>query len=162
MEHRIGFGYDVHKLAAGRKLILGGIEILNPVGCLAHSDGDVLIHAVIDALLGAAGLRDIGFHFPDTAPQYKDIDSTILLEKTVELLHANGFTVGNIDTTVCLQRPKLKEYVPHMQEKMADILKVQPDHVSVKATTSEGLGFTGREEGIAVYAVALVYRLDTP
>jgi 2-C-methyl-D-erythritol 2,4-cyclodiphosphate synthase len=162
MEHRIGFGYDVHKLAAGRKLILGGIEILNPVGCLAHSDGDVLIHAVIDALLGAAGLRDIGFHFPDTAPQYKDINSTILLEKTVELLHANGFTVGNIDTTVCLQRPKLKEYVPHMQEKMADILKVQPDHVSVKATTSEGLGFTGREEGIAVYAVALVYRLDTP
>ena len=162
MEHRIGFGYDVHKLAAGRKLILGGIEILNPVGCLAHSDGDVLIHAVIDALLGAAGLRDIGFHFPDTAPQYKDIDSTILLEKTVELLHVNGFTVGNIDTTVCLQRPKLKEYVPHMQEKMADILKVQPDHVSVKATTSEGLGFTGREEGIAVYAVALVYRLDTP
>jgi len=162
MEHRIGFGYDVHKLAAGRKLILGGIEILNPVGCLAHSDGDVLIHAVIDALLGAAGLRDIGFHFPDTAPRYKDIDSTILLEKTVELLHANGFTVGNIDTTVCLQRPKLKEYVPHMQEKMADILKVQPDHVSVKATTSEGLGFTGREEGIAVYAVALVYRLDTP
>ena len=162
MEHRIGFGYDVHKLAAGRKLILGGIEILNPVGCLAHSDGDVLIHAVIDALLGAAGLRDIGFHFPDTAPQYKDIDSTILLEKTVELLHANGFTVRNIDTTVCLQRPKLKEYVPHMQEKMADILKVQPDHVSVKATTSEGLGFTGREEGIAVYAVALVYRLDTP
>ena len=162
MEHRIGFGYDVHKLAAGRKLILGGIEILNPVGCLAHSDGDVLIHAVIDALLGAAGLRDIGFHFPDTAPRYKDIDSTILLEKTVELLHANGFTVGNIDTTVCLQRPKLKEYVPYMQEKMADILKVQPDHVSVKATTSEGLGFTGREEGIAVYAVALVYRLDTP
>ena len=162
MEHRIGFGYDVHKLAAGRKLILGGIEILNPVGCLAHSDGDVLIHAVIDALLGAAGLRDIGFHFPDTAPQYKDIDSTILLEKIVELLHVNGFTVGNIDTTVCLQRPKLKEYVPHMQEKMADILKVQPDHVSVKATTSEGLGFTGREEGIAVYAVALVYRLDTP
>jgi 2-C-methyl-D-erythritol 2,4-cyclodiphosphate synthase len=162
MEHRIGFGYDVHKLAAGRKLILGGIEILNPVGCLAHSDGDVLIHAVIDALLGAAGLRDIGFHFPDTAPQYKDIDSTILLEKIVELLHVNGFTVGNIDATVCLQRPKLKEYVPHMQEKMADILKVQPDHVSVKATTSEGLGFTGREEGIAVYAVALVYRLDTP
>jgi 2-C-methyl-D-erythritol 2,4-cyclodiphosphate synthase len=162
MEHRIGFGYDVHKLAAGRKLILGGIEILNSVGCLAHSDGDVLIHAVIDALLGAAGLRDIGFHFPDTAPRYKDIDSTILLEKTVELLHTNGFTVGNIDTTVCLQRPKLKEYVPHMQDKMAGILKVQPDHVSVKATTSEGLGFTGREEGIAVYAVALVYRLDTP
>jgi len=162
MEHRVGFGYDVHKLVPGRKLILGGIEISNPVGCLAHSDGDVLIHAVIDALLGAAGLRDIGFHFPDTATQYKDIDSTILLKKTIDLLHTNGYTAGNIDTTVCLQRPKLKEYVPQMQEKMAGILKIEPDHVSVKATTSEGLGFTGREEGIAVYAVALVYRLDTP
>ena len=162
MENRVGFGYDVHRLTPGRKLILGGIEIPNSVGCLAHSDGDVLIHAVIDALLGAAGLRDIGFHFPDNAPQYKDIDSTILLEKTVELLHANGYATGNIDTTVCLQRPKLKEYVPQMQEKMAGILKVQPDRVSVKATTSEGLGFTGREEGIAVYAVALVYTIDQP
>lgn len=162
MEQRVGFGYDVHKLVPGRKLILGGIEIPNSVGCLAHSDGDVLIHAVIDALLGAAGLRDIGFHFPDTATQYKDIDSKILLEKTVELLHTNGYAAGNIDTTVCLQRPKLKEYVLQMQEKIAGILKIKPDHVSVKATTSEGLGFTGREEGIAVYAVALVYRLDTP
>jgi 2-C-methyl-D-erythritol 2,4-cyclodiphosphate synthase len=162
MEHRVGFGYDVHKLTPGRKLILGGVEIPNPVGCLAHSDGDVLIHAVIDAVLGAAGLRDIGFHFPDTASQYKDIDSTILLEKTAKLLHANGYEVGNIDATVCLQRPKLKEYVSQMQEKMAGILKIQPDHVSVKATTSEGLGFTGREEGIAVYAVALVYLMDTP
>lgn len=162
MEHRVGFGYDVHKLTPGRKLILGGVEIPNPVGCLAHSDGDVLIHAIIDAVLGASGLRDIGFHFPDTASQYKDIDSTILLEKTANLLHSNGYEVGNIDATVCLQRPKLKEYVPQMQEKMAGILKMQPDHVSVKATTSEGLGFTGREEGIAVYAVALVYRINTP
>jgi 2-C-methyl-D-erythritol 2,4-cyclodiphosphate synthase len=160
MENRVGFGYDVHKLTPGRKLILGGIEIPNAVGCLAHSDGDVLIHAVIDALLGAAGLRDIGFHFPDTAQQYQNIDSTILLEKTVELLQSKGYTAGNIDTTVCLQRPKLKEYIPRMQEKMAGIMKLQPDHVSVKATTSEGLGFTGREEGIAVYAVALVNRMD--
>jgi len=160
MECRVGFGYDVHKLTPGRKLILGGIEIPNPVGCLAHSDGDVLIHAVIDALLGASGLRDIGSHFPDTAQQYKDIDSTILLAKTVELIHSHGYTAGNIDSTLCLQRPKLKDYIPQMQEKMAGILKIQPDHVSVKATTSEGLGFTGREEGIAVYAVALVYRVE--
>ena len=159
---QIGIGYDIHRLVNGRALVLGGIQIDHPMGLLGHSDGDVVIHAVIDALLGAAGLRDIGFHFPDNAPQYKDIDSTILLEKTVELLHAKGYATGNIDTTVCLQRPKLKEYVPQMQEKMAGILKVQPDRVSVKATTSEGLGFTGREEGIAVYAVALVYTMDKP
>ncbi|OFY58136.1 MAG: 2-C-methyl-D-erythritol 2,4-cyclodiphosphate synthase [Bacteroidetes bacterium RBG_13_46_8] len=162
MEYRVGFGYDVHRLTPGRKLILGGIEIPNPVGCLAHSDGDVLIHAIIDALLGAAGLRDIGVHFPDTAQQYKGIDSTILLEKTIALLHTNGFVTGNIDATVCLQRPKLKDHIPQMREKMAGILKVQPDHVSVKATTSEGLGFTGREEGIAVYAVALIYYKEKP
>jgi 2-C-methyl-D-erythritol 2,4-cyclodiphosphate synthase len=162
MEIRVGFGFDVHRLTPGRKLILGGIEIPNPVGCLAHSDGDVLIHAVIDALLGAANLRDIGFHFPDTAQQYKDIDSKILLEKTAELLHAHDYTIGNIDTTVCLQRPKLKDFIPRMQEKMAGILKVKPDQVSIKATTSEGLGFTGREEGIAVYAVALVDKKEKP
>jgi 2-C-methyl-D-erythritol 2,4-cyclodiphosphate synthase len=160
MESRVGFGYDVHRLTPGRKLILGGIEIPNAVGCLAYSDGDVLIHAVIDALLGAAGLRDIGFHFPDDERQFKDIDSTILLEKTVELLHANGYTAGNVDTTICLQRPKLKDYIPRMSEKMAGIMKLPPDRVSVKATTSEGLGFTGREEGIAVYAVALVNRKE--
>jgi 2-C-methyl-D-erythritol 2,4-cyclodiphosphate synthase len=160
MESRVGFGYDVHRLTPGRKLILGGIEIPNAVGCLAHSDGDVLIHAVIDALLGAAGLRDIGFHFPDDERQFKDIDSTILLEKTVELLHANGYTAGNVDTTICLQRPKLKDYIPRMSEKMAGIMKLPPDRVSVKATTSEGLGFTGREEGIAVYAVAQVNRME--
>jgi 2-C-methyl-D-erythritol 2,4-cyclodiphosphate synthase len=162
MEYRVGFGYDVHRLTLGRKLILGGIEIPNPVGCLAHSDGDVLIHAVIDALLGAAGLRDIGVHFPDNAQQYKDIDSTILLEKTVELLHEHGYATGNIDSTLCLQRPKLKDHIPQMQEKLAGILKVRPGHVSVKATTSEGLGFTGREEGITAYAVALVYRMEKP
>lgn len=162
MEYRVGFGYDVHRLTPGRKLILGGIEIPSPVGCLAHSDGDVLIHAAIDALLGAACLRDIGFHFPDTALQYKDIESTILLDKTAELLQTHHYAIGNIDTTICLQHPKLKDFIPHMQEKMADILKVQPDRVSVKATTSEGLGFTGREEGIAVYAVALVYKMDKP
>jgi 2-C-methyl-D-erythritol 2,4-cyclodiphosphate synthase len=162
MEQRVGFGYDVHRLVPGRKLILGGVEIPNPVGCLAHSDGDVLIHAVIDALLGAAGLRDIGYHFPDNARQYKNIDSTILLGKTIELLHAQGFAAGNIDATICLERPKLKDYIPQMQKKLAGILEVLADHVSVKATTSEGLGFTGREEGIAAYAVALVHRLEKP
>jgi 2-C-methyl-D-erythritol 2,4-cyclodiphosphate synthase len=160
MEYRIGFGYDVHKLTPGRKLILGGIEIPTPVGCLAHSDGDVLIHAVIDALLGAAGLRDIGYHFPDNDKKYENIDSTILLAKTIELLDAHGYTPGNIDSTVCLQRPKLKDHIVQMQAKMAGILKIQPDRVSVKATTSEGLGFEGREEGIVVYAVALVYKIE--
>jgi len=153
MNYRIGFGYDVHKLAPGRKLILGGVEIPNPVGCLAHSDGDVLIHAICDALLGAANLRDIGFHFPDNAGEFKDISSLILLERTIALLHSHHYMPGNVDTTVCLQRPKLKDYIPHMQEKLAGVMQIDNGQVSVKATTTEGLGFVGKEEGIAVYAV---------
>jgi 2-C-methyl-D-erythritol 2,4-cyclodiphosphate synthase len=160
MDYRVGFGYDVHRLTPGRKFILGGIDIPNPVGCLAHSDGDVLIHAICDALLGAANLRDIGFHFPDNKQQYKDIDSTILLEKTVTLLRDNNYEPGNIDTTVSLQQPKLKDYIPRMQEKLADVMKIDSGRISIKATTTEGLGFTGREEGIAVYAVALIYRVE--
>jgi 2-C-methyl-D-erythritol 2,4-cyclodiphosphate synthase len=160
MDYRIGFGYDVHKLTPGRKLILGGIDVPNSLGCLAHSDGDVLIHAICDALLGAANLRDIGYHFPDNDMQYKNISSLILLEKTIEILYSNNYVLGNIDTTVCLQRPKLKDYIPLMQEKLANVMKIHPDRISVKATTTEGLGFVGREEGIAVYAVALIYRIE--
>lgn len=160
MNFRIGFGYDVHQLVPGRKLILGGIEIPHTKGCLAHSDGDVLIHAVCDALLGAANLRDIGYHFPDNNLEYKDISSTILLEKTIVLLHSHHFIPSNIDTTVCLQRPKIKDYIPRMQEKLANIMKITATDVSIKATTTEGLGFTGREEGIAVYAVALIKNIE--
>jgi 2-C-methyl-D-erythritol 2,4-cyclodiphosphate synthase len=156
MKYRIGFGYDVHKLAPGRKLILGGIEIPHTTGCLAHSDGDVLIHAICDALLGAANLRDIGYHFPDNSIEYKDISSTILLEKTIKLLHSYNFIPSNIDTTVCLQHPKIKDYIPEMQEKLANIMKIDKAYISVKATTTEGLGFVGKKEGIAVYAVALI------
>ncbi len=160
MNFRIGFGYDVHQLAPGRKLILGGIEILHTKGCLAHSDGDVLIHAVCDALLGAANLRDIGYHFPDNSMEYKDISSTILLEKTIVLLHSHNFIPSNIDTTVCLQHPKLKDYIPQMQEKLSNIMKINTTDVSIKATTTEGLGFVGKEEGIAVYAIALIKTIE--
>jgi len=160
MNYRIGFGYDVHKLAPGRKLILGGVEIPNSLGCLAHSDGDVLIHAICDALLGAANLRDIGFHFPDNEREFKDISSLILLEKTIALLHSHHYMPGNVDTTVCLQRPKIKDYIPHMQEKLAGVMQIDNGQVSVKATTTEGLGFVGKEEGIAVYAVALICHKD--
>jgi 2-C-methyl-D-erythritol 2,4-cyclodiphosphate synthase len=162
MNYRIGFGYDVHKLTPGRKLILGGVEIPNPVGCLAHSDGDVLVHAICDALLGAANLRDIGYHFPDTAGEFKNISSLILLERTIALLHSHNFVPGNVDSTVCLQRPKLKDFIPQMQEKLAGVMQIKSSQVSVKATTTEGLGFVGREEGIAVYAVALIYQKDEP
>jgi 2-C-methyl-D-erythritol 2,4-cyclodiphosphate synthase len=158
MNFRIGFGYDVHQLTSGRKLILGGIHIPHPEGCLAHSDGDVLIHAICDALLGAANLRDIGYHFPDSQAAYKDISSLILLEKTVALLHSHGYLTGNVDVTVCLQRPKIKDYVPLMQQKLAETMRIDPGQVSVKATTTEKLGFVGREEGVAVHAVALIYK----
>ncbi len=160
MKFRIGFGYDVHQLVTGRKLILGGIEIPHTTGCLAHSDGDVLIHAVCDALLGAANLRDIGYHFPDSSLEYKDISSTIILEKTNSLLRSHNFIPSNIDTTVCLQRPKIKNYIPMMQVKIADILQINISDISIKATTTEGLGFVGKEDGIAVYAVALIKEIE--
>lgn len=153
---RIGMGYDVHQLVHDRELWLGGILIPHSLGLLGHSDADVLIHAICDALLGAANLGDIGTHFPDTAAEYKNIDSKILLRKTVDLLHQKGWNVGNIDATVCAQRPKLKPYIPQIKECLAPLMDVTPEEVSIKATTTEHLGFTGREEGISAYAVALI------
>ena len=153
---RVGFGYDVHKVVADRELWLGGVKLEADFGLLGHSDADVLIHAVCDALLGAACLRDIGYHFPDSNPAYKGIDSKILLAKVVELLHNEGYRVGNVDATVCCERPKVNPYVPQMRHCMAELMGVADNCVSVKATTTERLGFTGREEGISAYAVALV------
>ena len=153
---RIGFGYDVHKLVPGRDLWLGGIKIEHDFGLLGHSDADVLIHALCDALLGAAAMRDIGYHFPDTADEFKNIDSKILLCRTVALLADNGFSVGNVDITVCAERPKLSPHIDAMRECLAPLLGIPVSRVSVKATTTEQLGFTGRREGISAYAVALI------
>lgn len=158
MNIRIGFGYDVHQLAEGLKLIIGGVEIPHEKGPVAHSDGDVLIHAICDALLGAAGLRDIGVHFPDNADVYKGISSIILLQHTIMLLKEHGYQLGNIDSTLCLQRPKIKDYVPQMVNCLAKAMETETINVSVKATTTEKLGFVGEEKGIAAYAVALIYK----
>ncbi len=151
---RFGIGYDVHRLVPGRKLILGNVEIPHSLGLLGHSDADVLIHAIIDALLGAAALGDIGSHFPDNDDRYKNIDSGELLKKTGELLKNAGFKIGNIDSIVIAQKPKLASYIPEMRKRIAEILEIDINSVSVKATTEEKLGFTGREEGIAAQAVA--------
>ena len=151
-------GYDVHKLVEGRDLILGGIKIENDRGLLGHSDADVLIHAICDALLGAANMRDIGYHFPDTSEKTLNMDSKIILKKTIELLSTKGYAVGNIDATVCAERPKLNPHIPAMQECLAGVIGCDQDAVSIKATTTEKLGFTGREEGISAYAVALIYK----
>ncbi len=156
MKIRVGFGYDVHRLADNRDLWLGGIKIEHSQGLLGHSDADVLIHAICDAILGAANLRDIGFHFPDTAGEYKDIDSKILLEKTLEVITEKGYSIGNIDATICAERPKINPHIPQMQKVMAEILEISVDDISIKATTSEKMGFVGREEGFAAYAVALI------
>ena len=154
---RIGFGYDVHQFSPDRKLWLGGIEVPSDKGLLGHSDADVLIHALCDALLGAAGLRDIGYHFPDAkGNEYEGIDSKILLRKTIALIRDNGYELGNCDCTVCAQVPKLSPFIPAMQECLAEVMGVSANQVSVKATTTEHLGFVGREEGIAAYAVALI------
>lgn len=156
MKIRVGFGYDVHRLADNRELWLGGIKIEHTQGLLGHSDADVLIHAICDALLGAANLRDIGFHFPDTAGEYKNIDSKILLRKTLEVIAEKGYKIGNIDATICAERPKINPHIPEMQKTIADILEISLDDISIKATTSEKMGFVGREEGFAAYAVALI------
>jgi 2-C-methyl-D-erythritol 2,4-cyclodiphosphate synthase len=155
---RIGFGYDVHQLQEGRPFWLGGIEITHNKGSLGHSDGDALVHAICDALLGAANLRDIGFHFPDTSDEFKGIDSKILLKKVVSLLTENGYSIINIDSTICLQSPKIKDYIQQMQTVLSGTMDIPENTVSIKATTTEKLGFTGREEGIAVYAVALIQK----
>ncbi len=151
-------GFDVHKLVEGRALWLGGIQIPHTLGLLGHSDADVLIHAICDALLGAANLRDIGYHFPDTGAEYHNIDSKILLRKTTDLLHKHGYTIGNIDATICAERPKINPHVEQMKSTLAPLMDIEPDALSIKATTTERLGFTGREEGISAYAVALIER----
>lgn len=156
MGFRIGFGYDVHRLEPGIPFWLGGVNIPHEKGSLGHSDADVLIHAICDALLGAAALGDIGTHFPDTDPAYKGIASILLLKKTGELLGGQGYAVGNIDSTICLQIPKIKPFIPQMRETIANCLGIDSGAVSVKATTEEKLGFTGREEGVSAYAVALI------
>lgn len=156
MKIRVGLGYDVHQLVEGRDLWLGGIKLEHSKGLLGHSDADVLIHAICDALLGAANLRDIGYHFPDTAGEYENIDSKILLRRTVELIRTKGYEVGNVDATICAERPKMKARIPEMQTVLAEVMGVEADAVSIKATTTEKLGFTGREEGISAYAVVLI------
>ena len=155
---RIGFGYDVHRLVEGRELWLGGIRLNYELGLLGHSDADVLIHAICDALLGAANMRDIGYHFPDTSADTEGMDSKIILRKTIELLAAKGYKLGNIDATVCAERPKLNPHIPQMQQCMAQVIGCEEDQISIKATTTEKLGFTGRQEGISAYAVALIVR----
>lgn len=155
---RVGFGYDVHVFAANRELWLGGIKIEHPVGLLGHSDADVLIHALCDAILGAANLRDIGFHFPDTAGEYKNIDSKILLKKTIDLIREKGYEFGNADCTVCAEEPKLNPHIPKMQNCLAQVMGVDSDSISIKATTSEKVGFVGRKEGMSAYATVLIYK----
>lgn len=156
MKIRTGFGFDVHRLVEGRDLWLGGILVPHTLGLLGHSDADVLIHAICDALLGAANMRDIGYHFPDSASEFENIDSKVLLRKTVGLIASKGYRIGNIDAMVCAERPKLKNYIPQMQKVLAEVMNIDVDDVSIKATTTEKLGFTGREEGISAYAVVLI------
>jgi 2-C-methyl-D-erythritol 2,4-cyclodiphosphate synthase len=155
---RIGFGYDVHQLVEGRDLWLGGIKIDYAKGLLGHSDADVLIHAICDALLGAANMRDIGYHFPDTSADTEGMDSKVILRETIRLIATKGYSLGNIDATVCAEQPKLNPHIPAMQQCMADIIGTDPDNISIKATTTERLGFTGRQEGIAAYATALIVK----
>ena len=159
MQIRVGFGYDMHCLQEGRELWMGGIKLEYKKGLLGHSDADVLIHAICDALLGAANLRDIGYHFPDTSPEYHNVDSKILLRDTMNLLRDKGYALGNIDATVCAEQPKLNPHIPAMQRTLAEVMEVDEELISIKATTSEKMGFVGREEGITAYAVALIQKL---
>jgi len=160
MNIRVGFGFDVHPFAANRELWLGGIRVKYEMGLAGHSDADVLIHALCDALLGAAALRDIGYHFPDNAVEFENIDSKILLAKTMTLLSEKGFSVGNVDCTVCAEEPKLNAYIPQMQTCLANLVQLDDSDVSIKATTSEKMGFVGRKEGITAYVVVLIYRQE--
>ncbi|MBN2349692.1 MAG: 2-C-methyl-D-erythritol 2,4-cyclodiphosphate synthase [Bacteroidales bacterium] len=161
MKLKVGFGYDVHQLKPGNTFVLGGITIPHEKGCVAHSDGDVLIHAICDALLGAANLRDIGFHFPDNDPELKGIDSKILLKKTIKILKSHGYSIENIDSTVCLEKPKIKDRIPEMQHILSQTMGIAPEDISIKATTTEKLGFVGKEDGITASAVVLISR-NTP
>jgi len=156
---RVGFGFDVHRLEKGKKFILGGIEIPNEKGPTGHSDADVLIHALCDALLGAAGLRDIGFHFPNTDQQFKNIDSTLLLKKVCDLLQEKKYSIGNIDITVVLERPKVNPHTEDMKKKLSEVMNISPEQISIKATTNERMGFIGKGKGVAAYAVVLIFSL---
>lgn len=156
MKVRVGFGFDVHQLREGRPCILGGVEITHHKGPYGHSDADVLIHAICDALLGAANLRDIGFHFPDTSDDFKSIDSSLLLKKVTELVRAKGYELGNIDTTLVLEMPKINPHIDKMITVLSEVMAIDPDDISIKATTNEKLGFIGREEGVTAYAVAVI------
>ena len=158
MKIKVGFGFDVHQLQVGRKLILGGVEIAHEKGALGHSDADVIIHALCDALLGAAGLKDIGFYFPDTDASFKNIDSKILLEKVIQLIEERNYSVGNVDISLVLEKPKIKPYIDEMKVQLAPILKIDLEDISIKATTNEKLGYVGREEGVAAYAVVLIQK----
>lgn len=155
---RVGFGYDVHPLGEGRELWLGGIKLEFDKGCVGHSDADVLLHAICDALLGAANLRDIGFHFPNTNPKYKGADSKLLLKEVVALLKENNYAVGNVDATLSLEAPKVNPHIKEMQRVLAPLLEVTENDISIKATTNEGLGYVGKGEGVNAYAVALIYK----
>ena len=156
---RTGLGFDVHRLVEGRDLWLGGIKIDHSMGLLGHSDADVLIHAICDALLGAANMRDIGYHFPDTAAETLNVDSKILLRKTMALIATKGYRLGNVDATICAERPKINPHVPAMKACLAQVMDTDEENISIKATTTERLGFTGREEGISAYATVLIYKL---
>ena len=157
---RIGYGYDVHRLAEGVDFWLGGIKVAHHSGAYGHSDADVLIHVICDALLGAANMRDIGFHFSDKDPKYKGIDSKILLRDVLGLIKEKGYLIGNIDCTICLQEPKVNPYVPEMKSCLAEVMEISEEDVSIKATTTEKLGFVGTEEGVSAHAVALIYKSD--
>lgn len=157
---RVGFGYDVHQLQEGRELWLGGVQIAHEKGALGHSDADVLLHAICDALLGAAGLKDIGYYFPDTSAEFKGIDSKLLLKRTADLVREQGWEIGNIDATLCLQRPKVMKHSDAMKLAIGEYASISPDQISIKATTGEFMGYVGREEGVNAYAVALIYKSD--
>jgi 2-C-methyl-D-erythritol 2,4-cyclodiphosphate synthase len=159
MKIRVGFGFDVHQLASGEELWLGGIQLSHHKGTVGHSDADVLIHAICDALLGAAGLRDIGFHFPDTSAEFKGIDSKILLERVIRLLDQEGYAVGNVDCTLVLEKPKINPHIEDMRRVLSGIMKVELNDIAIKATTNEKMGYVGREEGVCAYAVALIEKL---
>ena len=156
---RVGFGFDVHRLVPDRELWMGGIKMDYELGLLGHSDADVLIHAICDALLGAANMRDIGYHFPDTSDETLGMDSKIILKKTIALIASKGYTLGNIDATICAEKPKMNPHIPQMQQTMANVIGCDPDQISIKATTTEKLGFTGRQEGISAYATVLLEKL---
>jgi len=158
LNFRVGFGYDVHQLLAGQDFWLGGIKVAHEKGAVGHSDADVLIHVICDALLGAANLRDIGYHFSDKDPKYKGIDSKILLKEVVALLKKEGFSIGNIDSTICLQQPKINPVIPEMKEVLSEVMGISTSQLSIKATTTEWLGFVGREEGVSAYCVVLVHQ----